>query len=234
VVEMVVCPMCNTDWDFSVKFCGECGYNFKVQSSIPKPTGGICKACKSRNLVFNDDGTGRCIDCNRKFVWSKKGEKRKQVNCPLCKKPATFIKDYSRWYCYNCKKYVPKSMEVEKEVKPVVPEKVEEKEKSEDEILEEKFRALEETIEKLEDERETLLKELTVQKRTVERAKERLDDGEITKRTYEYIKKKRDKIIVELDEKLAAIDEKLEDAKIELEVKEEVELGVEEEEEKEK
>jgi len=25
--------------------------------------------------------------------------------CPTCGKPLTFIQQYNRWYCYNCKKY---------------------------------------------------------------------------------------------------------------------------------
>jgi hypothetical protein len=25
--------------------------------------------------------------------------------CPTCRKPLTFIQQYGRWYCYNCKKY---------------------------------------------------------------------------------------------------------------------------------
>jgi len=27
-------------------------------------------------------------------------------NCPTCGKPATWIPQYQRWYCYNCKKYL--------------------------------------------------------------------------------------------------------------------------------
>ncbi len=26
--------------------------------------------------------------------------------CPHCGKPLTYIKQYQRWYCYNCKRYV--------------------------------------------------------------------------------------------------------------------------------
>ncbi len=26
--------------------------------------------------------------------------------CPKCGKPLTYIKEYNRWYCYNCKQYV--------------------------------------------------------------------------------------------------------------------------------
>lgn len=27
--------------------------------------------------------------------------------CPYCGKPATWIPQYKRWYCYNCRKYLP-------------------------------------------------------------------------------------------------------------------------------
>ena len=27
--------------------------------------------------------------------------------CPWCGKPATWIEQYKRWYCYNCGKYLP-------------------------------------------------------------------------------------------------------------------------------
>ena len=26
--------------------------------------------------------------------------------CPICKGPLTFVKQYQRWYCYKCQKYV--------------------------------------------------------------------------------------------------------------------------------
>ncbi|MGQ9513942.1 MAG: PRC-barrel domain-containing protein [Thermoproteota archaeon] len=28
------------------------------------------------------------------------------VNCPKCGKPATYIQQYQRYYCYTCKKYI--------------------------------------------------------------------------------------------------------------------------------
>lgn len=29
-----------------------------------------------------------------------------QPVCPTCKNPLSYIQQYQRWYCYNCKKYV--------------------------------------------------------------------------------------------------------------------------------
>ncbi|MGC8999164.1 MAG: PRC-barrel domain-containing protein [Candidatus Bathyarchaeia archaeon] len=29
-----------------------------------------------------------------------------QPICPTCKGPLSYIQQYQRWYCYNCKKYV--------------------------------------------------------------------------------------------------------------------------------
>ncbi|PUA31198.1 MAG: hypothetical protein B9J98_07305 [Candidatus Terraquivivens tikiterensis] len=31
--------------------------------------------------------------------------KRKEM-CPTCGKPLSYIEQYGRWYCYNCRKYV--------------------------------------------------------------------------------------------------------------------------------
>lgn len=31
---------------------------------------------------------------------------KKEVICPTCGQPATFIPQYKRYYCYNCKKYI--------------------------------------------------------------------------------------------------------------------------------
>jgi len=36
----------------------------------------------------------------------KIGLKREKKLCPICGKPLTYIKQYKRWYCYNCGKYV--------------------------------------------------------------------------------------------------------------------------------
>jgi len=37
------------------------------------------------------------------FIGGKKEEAR---ICPQCGKPATWIPQYKRWYCYNCQKYL--------------------------------------------------------------------------------------------------------------------------------
>ncbi len=36
---------------------------------VEKPKEGICFHCGSEDLVFKDDGTGRCKDCHRIFNW---------------------------------------------------------------------------------------------------------------------------------------------------------------------
>jgi len=38
---------------------------------VEKPTEGKCSECGSENLIFHDDGTGRCPDCGRVFRWSQ-------------------------------------------------------------------------------------------------------------------------------------------------------------------
>ena len=34
------------------------------------------------------------------------GEDAQPPNCPKCGKPATWIEQYKRWYCYECKEYL--------------------------------------------------------------------------------------------------------------------------------
>ena len=34
------------------------------------------------------------------------GKKKEAPICPTCGKPATWIEQYKRWYCYNCSKYL--------------------------------------------------------------------------------------------------------------------------------
>ncbi|RLE85904.1 MAG: hypothetical protein DRJ39_00795 [Thermoprotei archaeon] len=36
----------------------------------------------------------------------KKEEPEEAKICPFCGKPATWISQYKRWYCYNCQKYI--------------------------------------------------------------------------------------------------------------------------------
>ncbi|MEM2193157.1 MAG: PRC-barrel domain-containing protein [Candidatus Methanomethylicia archaeon] len=40
------------------------------------------------------------------LVIEKPTEKREEGICPSCGKKATWIQQYKRWYCYNCKKYL--------------------------------------------------------------------------------------------------------------------------------
>ncbi|AKG38384.1 MAG: PRC-barrel domain-containing protein [Infirmifilum sp.] len=32
--------------------------------------------------------------------------KREEKICPYCGKPATYIPQYKRWYCFNCQRYI--------------------------------------------------------------------------------------------------------------------------------
>jgi len=40
-------------------------------SGRPRPTKGRCTLCRGENLQFNEDGTGECPDCKRKFFWDR-------------------------------------------------------------------------------------------------------------------------------------------------------------------
>jgi|GEM_PF-2984161 len=41
---------------------------------VEKPTEGKCSVCGSENLIFNEDGSGRCQDCGRVFRWASEEE----------------------------------------------------------------------------------------------------------------------------------------------------------------
>ncbi len=42
---------------------------------VEKPTEGICGACDSEELEFFDDGSGKCISCDRVFRWDSEDTK---------------------------------------------------------------------------------------------------------------------------------------------------------------
>ena len=39
------------------------------QQQIVKPTSGVCSVCNQNNLVFFDNGMGKCLYCGRTFDW---------------------------------------------------------------------------------------------------------------------------------------------------------------------
>lgn len=41
---------------------------------VDKPTEGICSRCNSEDLEFYDDGSGRCMNCDRTFRWASEEE----------------------------------------------------------------------------------------------------------------------------------------------------------------
>jgi len=41
-----------------------------------------------------------------KISLPKLGGSKEQKICPYCGKPATWIEQYQRWYCYNCQRYI--------------------------------------------------------------------------------------------------------------------------------
>jgi sporulation protein YlmC with PRC-barrel domain len=40
------------------------------------------------------------------IVQAPPGQPAQQKICPYCRKPATWIPQYQRWYCYHCKRYI--------------------------------------------------------------------------------------------------------------------------------
>ncbi|MFQ6060083.1 MAG: hypothetical protein ACE5KV_02145, partial [Thermoplasmata archaeon] len=47
----------------------------RKKRGIEKPKAGVCGNCRSRNLVFSDDGFGTCNECGKLFTWIVPPEK---------------------------------------------------------------------------------------------------------------------------------------------------------------
>ncbi len=41
----------------------------EIAAGVAKPTRGVCRDCRSRNLMFYDNGWGKCLNCGRAFQW---------------------------------------------------------------------------------------------------------------------------------------------------------------------
>ncbi len=68
---------------------------------------GVCSWCKSRNIRYFDDGSGRCSNCGKEFHWGGGPSRiqKKEYLCQRCKEPLEYIEEYDSWYCYSCKEY---------------------------------------------------------------------------------------------------------------------------------
>ena len=54
----------------------------------------------------NGEGRQALLAPVGKILSRATGKGKESVTCPTCGKPATWIKQYSRWYCYEDKKYL--------------------------------------------------------------------------------------------------------------------------------
>jgi hypothetical protein len=48
----------------------------RERRGVVKPEKGMCSQCGSEELVFDDDGWGRCLACGHRFLWSTKEQPR--------------------------------------------------------------------------------------------------------------------------------------------------------------
>ena len=55
--------------------------------------------------VFDEDGKLLRIEM-RKVIPKDKPLDENTPLCPRCGKPATWVEEYKRWYCYECKEYL--------------------------------------------------------------------------------------------------------------------------------
>jgi hypothetical protein len=70
--------------------------------------------------ALGEVGGGKAIEYLKYLASSHEGEVKQEAqealaklgfSCSICQKPLTYIPQYQRWYCYNCKKYAPKDIE---------------------------------------------------------------------------------------------------------------------------
>ncbi len=51
---------------------------FRSKKETPKPEGGICSRCESRDLKFFDNGWGKCLSCGAIFRWADDASAKKE------------------------------------------------------------------------------------------------------------------------------------------------------------
>jgi len=73
-----------------------------IQGNIPRVYSFNFRGFKSREDFYNDLKRwvlheGGAVDAKAEIFTPR---------CPTCGKPATWIPQYKRWYCYNCQKYL--------------------------------------------------------------------------------------------------------------------------------
>ncbi len=97
-----------------------------MEQTVPKKQAEkpLCPTCNkpltwipqySRWYCYNDKKYVNPAESSKKNDWEEVSQEQKQPMsknqsspplCPTCNKPLTWIPQYSRWYCYNDKKYV--------------------------------------------------------------------------------------------------------------------------------
>jgi len=72
----------------------------------------------AQSMKKEDSAAGIFVEQAEQTKQTEKAEPKKQSKqplCPTCNKPLTWIPQYSRWYCYNDKKYVNPEESAKKE-----------------------------------------------------------------------------------------------------------------------
>jgi|GEM_PF-2633315 len=64
-----------------------------MEENIYKPTRGKCSRCSSGNLVFYDDGNGKCANCGYEFTWKR---------CTHCGSTNVVYRDEGEIVCNDC------------------------------------------------------------------------------------------------------------------------------------
>lgn len=93
------CPECGAMLSENTKFCQGCGAKLEQFDYIPKAKDkeGASEETPPADEKKEEEAPPPADD-----------DKQAEPSCPKCQKAATWVADYTRWYCNDCKEYLPK------------------------------------------------------------------------------------------------------------------------------
>ena len=104
--------------------CGKALQSIDVHSQVAVS----CDKCGWKGRIFGldpEDGNLFCPRCGNgadksgsreRIAQAQPSQQGQQSVCRTCGGPMTYIPQYQRWYCYNCKKYAQQSQQAQQPV----------------------------------------------------------------------------------------------------------------------
>ncbi len=137
--DKVICPKCDKKADYikeySRYYCHDCKEYIKVDDA-PKKEGAPAPADEAEK---KEEEPAPAAEEKKEEEPAPEGEKKEEEGgtpkCTKCSKDGTWVKEYNRWYCYDCSDYLSKDLappaeagEEKKEEEPAPPEEKKEEE----------------------------------------------------------------------------------------------------------